>query len=360
MDFQTVEYIDWFRNYWHDIEHDLAISGIHPVSQSELNILIDDLNFGKTYFYGYPRLVELISEIYGVEKNEILVTSGSTQANFLICSLLISEGNEVIVEHPVYTPLLDVVRLFKPKVKLLERRFEEGYKFNVERLNEMVNRNTKLIVFTNIHNPSGNIMDIDTLKSIAEIANDNDIFVLSDEVYRDFMLDDAPPIFSSLTELGISTCSLSKFYGAGALRVGWAMCKPELVDKARKLNDYILVTNSCAGELYGALILEKRNWFVDKVKEITSRNSPIVKTWVEGREDLEWVAPRCGVIGFPRLLKNVDSMELTELLLKKYGTLISPGMFFGAEKHIRIGFGGDENILRKGLENVGLALDELG
>ncbi|MEE9150491.1 MAG: aminotransferase class I/II-fold pyridoxal phosphate-dependent enzyme [Thermoplasmata archaeon] len=360
MNLQTVEYVDWFRNYWHDIEYDLATSGLHPVSQKELNIRIDDLNFGKTLFFGHPRLVELISDLYGAEKNEILITTGSTQANFLICALLISEGDEVIVEHPVYTPLLDVIKLFKPKVRLLERTFEEGFKLNLKRLNEMVSKNTKMMVFTNIHNPSGNMMDTETLKSIAEIADDNNIFVLSDEVYRDFILEEAPPTFSSLTELGISTCSLSKFYGAGALRVGWAMCNPKLVNKARKLNDYILVTNSCAGELYGALILEKRNWFLDKVKGITSRNYPIVKDWVEGRDDLEWVPPRYGVIGFLRLLKDMDSMRLTELLLKKYGTLISPGRFFGAENYIRIGFGGDGDKLKKGLENVGLALDEMG
>lgn len=357
--FQTVEYIDWFRNYWQGVDYDLVTSGIHPVSQRELNIEIDDMNFGKNLLFGHPRLVELISEIYGVEKSEILITSGTTQANFLTCALLISEGDEVIVEHPVYTPLLDVVKLFNPKVSLLDRRFEEGYKFNVERLNEMVSKKTKMIVFTNIHNPSGNAMDEKTLRAIAEIANDNQIYILSDEVYRDFILESAPPIFSSLTEFGITTCGISKFYGAGALRVGWALCNPKLIDKARKLNDYLLVTNSCAGEVYGALILEKRDWFVEKVRKIRNRNFPILKAWVESREDLEWVPPRYGVIGFPKLMNDVDSMELTELLLKKFNTLISPGRFFGDEKHIRIGFGGDDNKLKKGLENVGLALDEM-
>lgn len=355
-----VEYVDWFRDYWHDIEYDLATSGIHAINQRELEILISDLNFGKTLFYGHPELVKQISKIYGCEKDEIILTSGATHANFLFCYLLLSDGDEVVVEHPVYTPLLDVVKLFKPKVKLLERKFEEGYKLNVNRLNEMVSKKTKMIVLTNIHNPSGNMMDEKTLKSVAEIAGDYNIFVLSDEVYRDFMYDDAPPTFSSLSDWGITTCSLSKFYGAGALRVGWGICRPELIDKVRKFNDYIIVTNSCAGELYGAMILEKRNWFIKRVKEITSRNFPIVKAWIEGRDDLKWVAPECGVIGFLRLLKDLDTMKLTEFLLKNYRTLISPGNFFGVKGYFRIGFGGDENMLKKGLENVGLALDELG
>lgn len=360
MDFQRIQYIDWFRNYWHDIDYDLATSGIHAVTQKELSIHIDDLNLGKTLFYGHPRLVELISEIYGVEKDRILITSGSTQANYLFCALFLSKGDEVIVEHPVYTPLLDVVKLFTPNVKLLERRFEEGYKLNVDRLSEMTSKNTKMMVFTNLHNPSSNVTDSQTLKSIAEIAEDNDVFVLSDEVYRDFMMEDAPPIFSSFTELGISTCSLSKFYGSGALRIGWAMCRPELVKKAMLLNDYLLVTNSCAGELYGAMVLERRDWLLDKVKNTTSRNFPIVKKWIEERDDLEWIEPKYGVIAFPRLLKEIDTMELTEHLLKNYRTLISPGQFFGAKRHIRLGYGQDTDRLKKGLENLGSALDELG
>jgi aspartate/methionine/tyrosine aminotransferase len=360
MDFQRIEYIDWFRNYWHDIDYDLATSGIQAVTQKELSIHIDDLNLGKTLFYGHPKLVEQISKIYGVEKDRILITSGSTQANYLFCALLLSLGDEVIVEHPVYTPLLDVVKLFTPNVKFLERKFEEGYKLNVERLNEMTSKNTKMMVFTNLHNPSSNVMDSETLKSVAQIAEDNEVFVLSDEVYRDFMMEDAPPIFSSFTDYGISTCSLSKFYGSGALRIGWAMCRPELVKKAMLLNDYLLVTNSCAGELYGAMVLEKRKWLLDKVKGTTSRNFPIVKKWIEERDDLEWVEPKYGVIAFPRLLKEIDTMELTEHLLRNYRTLISPGQFFGAKRHIRIGYGQDTYKLEKGLENLGSALDELG
>jgi aspartate/methionine/tyrosine aminotransferase len=271
----------------------------------------------------------------------------------------LSEGDEVVCEHPVYTPLLDVLKALNVKIKYLERRFEEGYNLNVNLLNEMVDKNTKMIVLTNLHNPSGAMMDLRALKAISEIADENKTLVLSDEVYRDFMIEGAPPPFSLLSELGISTCSVSKFYGAGALRVGWAMCDAKIVDKARKLNDYILAANSCAGETIGHLVLEKRNWFVEKVKEITSRNYPIVKHWVKSRDDLEWIAPRCGVIGFPRLEREIDTMELAMLLLNKYRTLISPGRFFGVENHFRIGFGGEKEKLEKGLFNVGQALDEL-
>ncbi len=357
MNFQTVGYVDWFRNNWHDIEYDLATSGLHPVNQKELGILFDDLDLGKTLWYGHPRLIELISEIYGVEKNEVLITSGSTHANFLTCAILLSEGDEVIVEHPVYTPLLDVVKAFGAKVNFLERRFEEGYRLNVERLNEMINKNTKMIVFTNLHNPTGAMVDNNTLNAIREIADENEIHVLSDEVYRDFILEDAPPTFSSLSEFGISTCSLSKFYGSGSLRIGWAMCNPEIIGKARKINDYLLVSNSCASETFAAMILEKRDWFVDKVKKIMSSNYPIITKWMESRDDLEWIVPKYGLIGFQRLKEDVDTMELAEHLLSKYRTIISPGRFFGCENHIRIGFGGEKENLIKGLENVGLALD---
>jgi aspartate/methionine/tyrosine aminotransferase len=358
MNFQTVDYIDWFRINWKDIDYDLATSGMHAVTQKDLNINLENLNFGKTLFYGHPPLVELISKIYGIDRKEVLVTTGSTHANFLICSLLLKEGDEVIIEHPVYTPLLDLVRAFKCDVKFIERKFEEGYEMNIDRLMEMASTKTKLIIFTNLHNPSGAMTDFMSLKSIRDIAEDYNIHVLSDEVYRDFMMEDAPPVFFSLTNLGISQCSLSKFYGSGAIRVGWAMCSPEMGDRARKLNDYVTAVNSCAGENFGSLILENRQWFVEKINAICETNRPIIREWMESRPDLEWVEPKYGVICFPRLKNGGDSMKLAEHLLEKYRTLISPGQFFGFKEHFRIGFGGDEDNLRDGLENLGLALDE--
>ena len=120
MDFETVQYIDWFRENWRDIEFDMGTSGVHGVINSELGIEMGELNLGKTLFYGHSDLVERISEIYRVNENEILITSGSTYANFLTCALLLSPGDDVIVEHPVYTPLLDVVRHFGAKVRFLK------------------------------------------------------------------------------------------------------------------------------------------------------------------------------------------------------------------------------------------------
>jgi aspartate/methionine/tyrosine aminotransferase len=81
---------------------------------------------------------------------------------------------------------------------------------------------------------------------------------------------------------------------------------------------------------------------------------------MEGRSDLEWVEPRYGVIAFPKILGGFDSMKLAMLLLDKFRTMISPGRFFGPEDHFRIGFGGEEGMIKGGLENLGLALDELG
>jgi aspartate/methionine/tyrosine aminotransferase len=360
MDYKRVEYIDWFREKFRDVKYDLATSGMHSVSLSDLDIQLEDLDLGKTLFYGHPQLVGLISEMYGVDKKEVLITSGSTHANFLMCSLLLNEGDEVIIEHPVYTPLYDTVAAFKTSIKSLNRKFEEGYIFNVDDLNEMASKKTRMLIFTNLHNPSGTIMDNDTFKAVSDIAEDNEIYVLADEVYRDFILDGGPPPFSTFTQLGISTCSLSKFYGSGALRVGWALCQPQLVDKARKLNDYILAANSCSGEHLAAMILKKRDWFVHRVKKIMESNFPVINNWINERDDLEWVAPKYGFIGFPRLNSQIDTMKLTEDLLQKCRTMISPGRFFGCENHIRLGFGGEKEMLIDGLATLGSVLDEIG
>ncbi len=360
MDFETVQYIDWFRENWRDIKFDMGTSGVHGVTNRQLDLDMGELNLGKTLFFGHSGLVERISEIYGAEKNEILITSGSTYANYLTCALHLSPGDDVIVEHPVYTPLLDVVKLFGAKVRFIERRFEDGYRLDVDELSTMVTKDTRMIVTTNLHNPSGVHMDTGTVKGICEIAEDTKTYVLSDEVYRDFILDNAAPVLSSLTQYGISTCSLSKFYGAGALRIGWLMCSSEMTTRARRMNDYLAVTPSCAGETYAAQILGKRDWFVERVREITASNYPIVREWFRGREDLEVVLPGYGFFVFPRIIKEIQTMELAELLISKYSTILSPGRFFGEKRHFRLGLGGEADSLKGALENLGTALDELG
>ncbi|KPK20778.1 MAG: hypothetical protein AMK69_23330, partial [Nitrospira bacterium SG8_3] len=197
-------------------------------------------------------------------------------------------------------------------------------------------------------------------KAVADIAEDSHTHVLSDEVYRDFILDDAPPVMSSISPLALSTCSLSKFYGSGALRIGWLMGDSKLIKRARRMNDYLAVTASCAGETYAAQILAKRDWFVDRVREISARNYPLVKQWLDKRGDLEAVMPRYGLIVYLRIIKNIDSMKLAETLLTKYHTILSPGRFFGEEDHFRIGIGGEKDNLMGAFENLGTALDELG
>ncbi len=105
--------------------------------------------------------------------------------------------------------------------------------------------------------------------------------------------------------------------------------------------------------------VEKRDWFVDRAETLISKNFPIVKKWVDERGDLSWLPPRYGVMAFLRVKKDLDSMKFVQLLKNKYRTLVSPGRFFDCENHIRIGFGGDTEKLKSGLEKVGLALDEI-
>ncbi len=355
----NVDYLDWYINTCQDIEYDLALSSMPPVTQKDIGAFVDDLNFGEVIHDGNPRLIECISNIFGVDQKGILITCGTTHANFLVCASLLSVGDEVVVENPVYTPILDLIRSFDLKIKKLEREFREGFKINPDKLNEIVSKDTRLIILTNLHNPSGAVTEEKTLRAIAEIAEDAGSYTLSDEVYREFMLDDTPPVMSSVSQRCVSTYSLSKFYGAGTLRLGWITGTPELKERVRKINLNIIITNNVASEYFATVILENRKWFIKRVKKVREINFPIVEEWVNSRKDLDWVAPKYGVMAFLKVLKPISSIQLSDRLLNEHRTMISPGHFFGADNYIRIGFSGDSMKLTIGLENLGRVLDDL-
>lgn len=355
----NVDYIDWYINTCRDIEYDLALSSMPPVTQKDIHAFVDDLNFGNVIYDGDPRLIECISSIFGADREDILITCGTTHANFLVCASLLSEGDEVVIENPVYTPILDLIRSFGSKIKILEREFREAFNINPDKLNEIVTRDTRLIILTNLHNPSGAVTEEKTLRTVAEIAEDAGAYILSDEVYREFVLDDTPPTMSSVSQRCLSTYSLSKFYGAGTLRLGWITGTPELREQMRKINLNIIITNNVASEYFASVILENREWFIRRVKKVRERNFPIVEKWVKSRRDLKWVPPTYGVMAFLKICRPISSIQLSDKLLNEHRTMISPGHFFGADNCIRIGFSGDSMRLTRGLENLGRVLDDL-
>lgn len=353
MRFETVHYIEWFKSKSR-VKFDLCSSSVAQRKRKDLDIAWEELDVAGENFYGYPPLLDAIAERYSVSTDNVVSAIGTSHALFLVCAALLERGDTVLIEMPVYEPLLAVPRAFEVKVERFVRRFEEGYGFSLEEFQSLLSPQTKLILLTNLHNPSGALLPRPVLARIVQSAKENNIPVVIDEIYLEFM-EDEPTAFH-LADNVIVISSLTKVFGLGNLRCGWVLAQPELAKRMRRIIDYTNVEATYVGEeiayrMFGHLDEIKR-----KNREIINRNKALVGDLINREPCLDWVEPADGVVCFPRLESGPTGDDLALRLRADYDTAVVPGRFFEQPQHFRIGFGGDSDILAGGLKNIREAL----
>jgi len=350
---------DWFAKYELQCRINISESGILPIDFSWFNADIGDLKLYYGHMLGDLELRELIAKDYPrLSSDQILVTTGCIEANFVAFASLVQPRDHVIVEHPNYQQLYEVPRALGGKVELLRLRYEDNYKLNIDALNEMVTPKTKLIVISHPNNPTGSVISLETLKDIIEIAEDNDIYLLSDEIYRELVFTHKPlPPAATLSDHAISSASISKLHGLPGLRIGWMVADEAIIDIAKEIRSYTTICNSALSEYLSKLAFKRKDELVARAERIAKTNLGVMKEWIESRDDVDWIPPEGGLVTFPRFYKDVSSTELCTLLAENYKVFVAPGKCFDLEDHFRIGFGWNTDELREGLEFVGKALD---
>lgn len=337
-------------------KYNLATSGLGNVKLSEIRVSLDDLEITDGG-YGYRPLIESIATRYRVAPEEVVTAAGTTFANHLAMAALIKPGDEVLFEHPAYEPMLALARYLGADVKRFSRRFEDN--FLPEDLYHLVTPKTRLIVITNLHNPSGVLIDDQRMKQIGEIARRVGARVLVDEVYMETLFEESPRTSFHLGEEFVVTSSLTKAFGLSGLRCGWILAQRDLAKRMWLLNDLFAATAVHAGERLSVVAMQQLEGIGERAKQLLDRNRQILNEFLDTREDLEVVRPEFGTVMFPRVRQGT-SERLCELLRKKYETSVVPGVFFEMPAHFRIGIAGNTDLLLEGLTRLGLALDEHG
>src|SRR5262245_49564661 len=203
------------------VKYDLALSGILNLPFPELEAKIDDIDLNGANSYGYAPLVEALAEHCRVPRENVVTISGGTSmANHLAMAAAIEHGDEVLIEQPTYEPLLALAQYFGADIKRFSRSFENDFRTDVADIEKQISSRTRLIVLTNLHNPSSTLIGEDTLRQIGDLAREAGARVLVDEVYLEAMFEGAPRSCVHLGSQFISTSSLTKGYGLSGLRCG--------------------------------------------------------------------------------------------------------------------------------------------
>lgn len=335
----------------------LATSGLGNLKLGDLHVSLDDLEITDGG-YGYAPLVKAVAERYRVNPESIVTAAGTTFANHLAMAALVKPGDEVIFEQPAYEPMLATAFYLGADVKRFSRRFENGFCVDPAEIEARVSNRTRLIVLTNLHNPSGVLTANETLRVVGDIASRVGAHVLVDEVYIETLFEKEPrTAFHQGTEF-VATNSLTKAFGLSGLRCGWIIAAPELARRMWLLNDLFAATPVHAGERLSVVAFQQIEELAARAQQVIERNRKTLNDFFDQREDLEVVRPEFGTVMFPRLVYG-SADALCVLLRDKYETSVVPGRFFELPAHFRIGIAGDSDELEKGLERLGAALDEL-
>jgi aspartate/methionine/tyrosine aminotransferase len=340
------------------VKYDLALSGILNLPFPELDATIEDIDLNGENSYGYGPLIDALATHCGVARECVVTISGGTSmANHLAMAAAINRGDEVLIEQPTYEPLLALAEYFKAKIMRFSRSFENDYQVNLSELESKITSSTRLIVLTNLHNPSSALIDKPTLQRIGDIASSVGAHVLVDEVYLEAILENRPQSCVHLGPQFISTSSLTKGYGLSGLRCGWVLAEAELAERMRLLHDIFGALAPHPAERLSVLALRKLPKFVARAKRILGTNRIVLNDFLDSREELHAVRTTQGTTSFPRLLKgSVD--DLCDLLLAD-DTAVVPGRFFESPENIRIGMCCNPEMFAVGINKLGNALDKM-
>ncbi len=353
MRFEAIEYIVWAKTR-PKVAIDLCSSSVEQLKRKDLELDWEELEVSGENSYGYPPLLEAIAERYGVKVDNVVSAIGTSHALFLVCAALIEPGDDVLIESPVYGPLLAVPRAFGARVRRLERKYAEDYLFSMEGFEASLTPPPKFVLLTNLHNPSGALLSRSFLARIVRAAAKKNVPVVIDEIYLEFTKDESTAFHLGDNVIVIS--SLTKVFGLADFRCGWILAQPRLAERMRKIVDY---TNG-EGTFIGEAIAHRMFVHLDKIKEknreLIDRNKSLVKKWIDQEESLSWVEPADGVVCFPRVGSGMKGDKLAERLRDRYGTAVVPGRFFERPGHFRLGFGGDTKTLESGLARIREAL----
>ena len=360
-------YMEWAKTRSH-AKYNLATSGLIGVPRAEFPLTLDELEITAPGNYGYAPLQRRLAEHTGVPEQCVVAAAGTSMANHLAMAAVLDPGDEVLVEQPAYGPLLDLANYLGVRIKRLRRRFEARFAIGLEELERAISTSTRLIVLTNLHNPSGALLSAEMLQAIGKMAHRAGVRVLVDEVYLEMLFGKPAPFCFPLgnTIAGanenpfIVTSSLTKVYGLSGLRCGWILAAPELARRMWLLNDLFAATAAHPAERLSVVALSHLEQFRERARALLTANRALLDAFLDSRRDIECFRPPAGTVAFPRLrlgLSHRDPEAFFKLLREKYETTVVPGSFFEMPRHFRIGIGGDTATLRAGLERLGAALD---
>ena len=335
--------------------------------QHVIDATVASLQRGETHYTpnaGIPALRQAVSDLYkrrGLEykPSEILIGAGAISMLNLACTAMLDIGDEVLVPDPGwanYVGLMMQVGAVPVPVRLKE---ENGFMYDVADLRAALTPKTKVILLNSPSNPTGGVASAENLRQLADFAKENDLYILTDEIYRELLWDDEPytsiASFPGMKERTVIVDGFSKTYAMTGMRLAWAAAPEEVIVVMTKLLENVLSSVNEGVQWGGVAALNGSQECVEEMKRQYRRRREIIAGGLNDMKGVSCLMPKGAFYAFPNISKlGLSSREFAMRLLKEKHVVVVPGTGFGegGEGFVRLAYATSEDNIREGLKRI--------
>jgi hypothetical protein len=359
MDFEPFQYMRYAKRLEYADGIFMAGSGMAPPRLDQVGFKESDFSLTSLCSnYGDPRNVATLAEKYRCGGQHIVLTAGTSEANFLLFATQLSPGDKVVIETPGYPQFFSLASLVQAQVVPLVRRHDQGYMPDPKQLAEVLTDDVRMVVLSNLHNPSMAMTPRDTMQQVIDAAAKVGALVLVDEVYMDHVKPGQEYSAFGLGDNVAVTASLTKVYGLSGLRFGWAAAPERVASRMIDLIDIVAPELPTVTQNMALRALENLPRLRGAARRLHEQNWPIVKQWADSRKDIEYFTPQGGITVWMRVKGVSETGNLATVCRNDYGVLVAPGEYFQSPGWLRIGYRVEPVSLREGLQRLGRAIDD--
>lgn len=312
--------------------------------------------------------VKCINNIDVDPDTEVVVTNGGQEALFLMVVAMIGEGDALLVPEPNYNTYHDSLR-FARGVKVGVPTYpEENFRIDPERMRQAITGRTRAMLLVSPNNPSGSVIAPDDVRELLEIAQENDLMILADEIYDLFIYDDyvhlSPASLPGGKERTLTLNALSKSFSMTGWRIGWVVGPAGLMAQVKQLKAAITGASSIIAQYAAVAALTGPQDAVNEMRQAYARRRRMVLNALDGL-GISYGVPQGGQFLLADIsFTGMNSVELAQRILAEQHVLVYPGGPFArgwelGDNYVRITFLQPEKKLREGLERIKLAMDKI-
>lgn len=355
----------WMNRWENECRYNLAETCVESISVEALlglaNIRPDDfmkelmamrLTYGA--IEGSERLKGAIAALYTrARPDQVIVTHGAAGANYLAYQAVVEPGDVVVSIVPAYQQHTSIPESIGGVIREYRLNEEQRWLPDLAEL-AVVAKGAKVISIVNPNNPTGSLLDDASVRAIAQIARENDLWIIADEVYRgiDQHGSGTSLSFVDCYEKTIGVGSMSKAFSLAGLRLGWVVAPREALDGVNLHRDYSVISVGMIDDLLSCIALEACDALLERNRAIVRGNLAHLDAWVSAEPRMSFVKPEGGTIALLKYDAPMDSESFCLKLLEKTGVLFTPGSALDAEGYVRIGYANTPKVLREGLARV--------